>query len=41
MRQASELADLLSIQYLPTILVYNIEGRCVSRRGLQDMQQHG
>lgn len=41
MSQASSLADMLAVQFLPTILVYNIEGRLVSRRGIQDMQKYG
>lgn len=41
MNQASHLADMLAVQFLPTILVYNIEGRLVSRSGVQDMQRHG
>jgi len=41
MNQASHLADMLAVQFLPTILVYNIEGRLVSRSGVQDMQRNG
>lgn len=41
MGQASHLADMLAVRFLPTVLVYNIEGRLVSRSGVQDMQKHG
>jgi len=40
MGQASQLADMLAVQFLPTVLVYNIEGRLVSRTGVQDMQKN-
>ena len=39
--QASHFADMLSIQFLPTILIYNLEGKLISRKGVQDMQTHG
>ena len=41
MSQASRLADMLAVQFLPTVLVYNIEGRLVSKSGVQDMQKFG
>ena len=41
MSQASHFADMLSVQFLPTILVYSIEGRLISRKGIQDIQKHG
>jgi hypothetical protein len=41
MNQTSHFADMLSVQFLPTILVYNIEGRLISRKGIQDMQKYG
>ena len=41
MSQASHLADMLAVQFLPTILIYNIEGRLISKSGVQDMQKHG
>jgi hypothetical protein len=41
MSQASRLADMLAVQFLPTVLVYNLEGRLVSKSGVQDMQQYG
>ncbi len=41
MSQASKLADMLAVQFLPTVLVYNIAGRLVSKSGVQDMQKYG
>lgn len=41
MNQASRFADMLSVQFLPTILVYSITGALISRNGHQDMQKHG
>jgi hypothetical protein len=41
MSQASKLADMLAVHFLPTVLIYNINGKLVSKKGVEDMQKYG